>query len=226
MATPTVYVICDKNCKFEGMTKEQILTAITQAVNNGSIGNIDTGFITTVKTITGTPLKFFVGEQSEYEALTESDRKNLFAIITNDATKYGLLKALEETQTELEELQDKSYSLKSSIALTVPSSNSSSLAAASVTLENGKTYIVEMIRNGANMACVFLLHIPQNSSDRTFSTVGYYHSGLSGGDVRLKYDMNAKKIYLYKRPDDTNTWVNYTDGSSSKTFTLNFREMY
>ena len=95
MATPTVFVICNSNCKYEGMTKEQILTAIMQAVNEGTIGDIDTGFITTVKTITGNPLRFFVGEQSEYDCLSDHQKENLFAIITNDTTKDELLDALE-----------------------------------------------------------------------------------------------------------------------------------
>lgn len=102
--TPTVYVICDQNCKFEGMTKEQIFTAITQAVEGGEIKDVDTGFITTIKTINGTPLKFFVGEQAEYFALTPEERENLFAIITNDTTKEGLFSAVEALQTNYSEL--------------------------------------------------------------------------------------------------------------------------
>ena len=98
MTTPTVYVICDQNCKFEGMTKEQILTAIAQAVESGEIRDVDTGFVTTIRTITGTPLKFFVGEQAVHDALTEEQKKNLFAIITNDTTKEGLLAAIAELQ--------------------------------------------------------------------------------------------------------------------------------
>lgn len=94
MATPTVYVICDQNCKFESMTKEQILTAIMQAVNEGKIGDINGGFITTVKTINGAPLRFFVGEQAEYDALPDYDKINLFAIITNDITKENLFDAI------------------------------------------------------------------------------------------------------------------------------------
>lgn len=106
MATPTVYVICDQNCKFEGMTKEQILTAIMQAVNEGTIGDIDAGFVTTIKTINGLPLKFFVGEQSAYDALTDEEKNNLFAVITNDTTKAGIIEAIKTLQTELKELRE------------------------------------------------------------------------------------------------------------------------
>lgn len=104
MSTPTVYVICDANCKFEGMTKEQIYAAIVQAVNEGTIGNIDTGFITTVKTVNGLPLRFFVGDQAEYKALSDENKENLFAIITNDTSKEGILKAIEELQKDYGEM--------------------------------------------------------------------------------------------------------------------------
>jgi hypothetical protein len=106
MATPTVYVICDNNCRYEGMTREQILTAIIQAVNNGSIGNIDTGFITTIKTINDKPLKFFVGTQAEYEALTPAQTENLFALITNDTSREGFNTTLEQLLKDVEEAQE------------------------------------------------------------------------------------------------------------------------
>ena len=104
--TPKVYVICDKNCKFEGMTKEQIYTAILQAVNEGTIGDIDAGFVTTIKTINGRALKFFVGEQAEYDALTEEEKTDLFAIITNDTTKEGILTALETLAQNVSNILD------------------------------------------------------------------------------------------------------------------------
>ena len=91
------YVLCGSNCKFESMTKEQILTAITQAVNGGTIGDIDTGFVTTIKTITGQPLRFFVGTQAMYDGLSDDQKTNLFAIITNDTEK----EAIQETLTKL-----------------------------------------------------------------------------------------------------------------------------
>lgn len=96
MATPKVYVLCDQNCKYEGMTKEQILTAIMQAVSEGTISNIDAGFVSSIKTINGETLRFFVGTQAEYDALSETDKNGLFAIITNDTTKEFIIDKLEE----------------------------------------------------------------------------------------------------------------------------------
>lgn len=105
MNTPTVYVICDQNCKFEGLTKEQIFTAITQAVSDGTIGDIDTGFVQTIKTVNGKGLKFFVGTQSEYDTLSDADKVDLFALITNDTTREGLLGAIETLQNDVAELK-------------------------------------------------------------------------------------------------------------------------
>lgn len=104
--TPTVYVFCNNNCKYEGLTKEQILTAITQAINEGTIGDIDTGFVTTIKTINGSPLKFFVGTQDEYEALTDEQREGLYAIITNDPTAENLANALVALERELDSYKE------------------------------------------------------------------------------------------------------------------------
>lgn len=103
MATPIVYVICDQNCKFESMTKEQIYAAIAQAINDGTFGDVDTGFVQTIKTINGKPLRFFVGAQYEYDALSDDDKQDLFAIITNDATKEGLRNAIETLLNDFEE---------------------------------------------------------------------------------------------------------------------------
>jgi len=75
------YCYCENNCKYETLDKEEILAAIAQAVESGTVGECDTGFITTIKTINGQPLKFFVGTQAEYAALSDEQKQNLFAII-------------------------------------------------------------------------------------------------------------------------------------------------
>lgn len=100
--TPKVYVLCDNNCKYESLTKEQIYTAIVQALENGTIEDVNTGFVQTIKTINNIPLKFFVGSQASYDALKDEQKENLFAIISDDTSKENLIKKLEELQTEYE----------------------------------------------------------------------------------------------------------------------------
>jgi hypothetical protein len=51
-------------------------------VKNGSRG--PAGYLGTIETIDGQPLHFFVGTKAQYEALTENQKTNLFAIFTDD----------------------------------------------------------------------------------------------------------------------------------------------
>ena len=72
MSERKYYCLCDSNCKFETMTKEQIIAAITQAMETGSVGNVDTGFVTKIKEMNrGEPLTFWVGTTAQYNALPE-----------------------------------------------------------------------------------------------------------------------------------------------------------
>lgn len=177
MSTPTVYVICDQNCKFEGMTKEQILTAIAQAVASGEIKDVDTGFVTTIKTITGTPLKFFVGEQATYDALSEEEKRNLFAIITNDTTKEGILTALDNLRTDLDQVVDNFEWYMQAIASgEIAANKANSLVCEknvieleenssvfSFNFELGYHYIIDVkLKNGAS--CVIVANTYENNS--------------------------------------------------------------
>lgn len=90
MSDRKYYVICENNCKFESMTKEQIYTAIEQAVTTGTITNVDTGFVSRIKEKNkGAKLAFWVGSNAEYNALTEKDN-NCFYILTDDPTAETL----------------------------------------------------------------------------------------------------------------------------------------
>lgn len=106
MSERNYWVLCDDNCRFPAMTKEQILAAIAQAVESGEIHDVDTGFVQTIKTINGVPLRFFVGQQSEYELLSDEEKENLFAIITNDTAKESIELAIKQVQDEMKTLND------------------------------------------------------------------------------------------------------------------------
>lgn len=105
--TPKVYAVCGKNCFYETLTREQILTAIAQAVETGEIGDIDAGFVQTIKTINGVPLKFFVGTQSLYDTLSEEDKQNLFALITDDTSSEELMEYLNGLAGRVSDLETK-----------------------------------------------------------------------------------------------------------------------
>ena len=58
-----------------------------------SLGNIS---YNSIQTINGTTLKFFVGNQATYNALSDEQRQDLFAIITDDNSKEEIYTAIEE----------------------------------------------------------------------------------------------------------------------------------
>ena len=225
-ATPKVYVICDQNCKFEGMTKEQILTAIAQAVETGTIGDLDTGFITTIKTINGTPLKFFVGEQAAYDALTEEEKNNLFAIITNDTTKEGLLTDIEQLKTTVKMLADwKAGVLAQKTITTVNIQNEISplYAADNVQLDAGKAYIINYVC-ADEYGGVTLVLFYSTSGEKVYSTIGRATRNsdmLKNNEYQIEYDGKTKRLQPYRRNlNVSNGW-----SEAQTTATLYIREI-
>lgn len=86
------YVVSDDKCFYEGMTKEQILAAITQAIETHEIHDVDTGFVTTLKEGNkNSALSFWVGTTAEYNAI-DPKVENCLYILTDD--------------TELEDLEE------------------------------------------------------------------------------------------------------------------------
>ena len=90
------YCFCGSNCKYETMTKEQILAAIAQAVATGSVGDVDTGFVSTIKEKNGgRGVTFWVGTQAQYNALA-SKEENCMYILTDDTTSTDLLRTVNQ----------------------------------------------------------------------------------------------------------------------------------
>lgn len=85
MPTPTVYVISNTNCKYEGMTKEQIIEAIAEATGNTPTG-IDDAFITKIKeqNANGT-VKLWIGTTAQFNAITTKDDDTLYLLTDDDS---------------------------------------------------------------------------------------------------------------------------------------------
>lgn len=103
MANETKYYVrCEMGCKHEAMSKEQTLTAITQAVETGEIKDVDTGFVTKIKEQNaGAALTFWVGTQAQYNAITEK-AQNCFYVITDDTTKADVDAAIIDLEKQIE----------------------------------------------------------------------------------------------------------------------------
>lgn len=110
------YVIGEGNNLYEGMTKEEILAAITQAVSTHAISDVDTGFVTTIKEKNkNNPLSLWVGTEAEFNAIEEKDQNCLY-IKTDDSTLEAIGEELEridgtvtENSTALQELINDFY---------------------------------------------------------------------------------------------------------------------
>lgn len=94
------YVFCEDNCKFESMTKEQIITAIAEATGH-TPEDIDAAFITKIKEQNrNKPLKFWIGTQAEYNALEEID-PNCFYIFSDSDELSDIEQLARDTATEI-----------------------------------------------------------------------------------------------------------------------------
>lgn len=93
-----VYALDDGQNKWATLTKEQILTAITQAITEGKISNVDAGFITRIQEMNRKrPVHLWVGSVAEYEALETKDFDTIY-IFNNDSTIPDLVNDLNETK--------------------------------------------------------------------------------------------------------------------------------
>lgn len=168
MSDRKYYVICEQGCRFESMTKEQILAAITQAVEEGKIGDIDTGFVSKVKTINERTLRFFCGTQSEYDALSEDDKKNTLAVITNETlvddivaeikrqlSSGGISVEYAETAGSLNANEIQIAEIKGNASLLMQGNGVQALTA-------GRTYIITIRSNDSSAYNVWVLYIPKD----------------------------------------------------------------
>lgn len=102
------YVLCGDNCKFEGMTKEQILTAVEQAISTGEIKDVNSGFITTIKEQNRNDgLKFWVGTTAQYNAIAEKQDDTLY-LLTDETILTDIEKLCEETNVICKEVSQQS----------------------------------------------------------------------------------------------------------------------
>lgn len=116
MSETAYYVLDNKDCKHESMTKEQIYTAIEQAVKTGEITNYDTGFITKIKEQnTGKCLTFWIGTSAEYNALTSKSEDMLY-ILTDECTLADVIIKINELDSNLTTFMENTNSVQDELA--------------------------------------------------------------------------------------------------------------
>ena len=110
------YCFCGSNCKYETLTKEQILTAITQAASGEAVIDPDAGVLTKVKeTNSGGYVTFWVGTQAEYNVI-ETKQKNCLYIITDDTTKHDIERTAADLQQRCEKVDEACAAVTKAVA--------------------------------------------------------------------------------------------------------------
>ena len=84
------YVLCDDNCRHESMTKEQILSAIQSAIENGGVQGADEVAFSKFKEICkGSTKQIWVGTEAELNVLEIPPVTTVSAVrIGNDGVLY------------------------------------------------------------------------------------------------------------------------------------------
>lgn len=100
------YCFCGSNCKYETLTKEQILAVIEQAAAGELTFDTSAAFITKVKEQnSGGYITFWVGTQAQYNALQTKD-PNCFYLITDSTKDADVAAAIAAKQNALDWVTD------------------------------------------------------------------------------------------------------------------------
>ena len=109
MSEPKFYVMGEDKCLYEGLTKEQILAAITEAVETHEISDVDTGFVTKLKEYNrNAQVTYWVGKQAEYNALANNNAivGGRLYFITDDNFETNLSDALGEIRDKFDTINE------------------------------------------------------------------------------------------------------------------------
>ena len=90
MSEKTYYCICDDDCKYTTMTAEQIITAIEQAVQTGSVSDPDGAVISKIKEINAdSAVQIWKGTEAQFNALYPAPTVgNTFIRVGTDGVLY------------------------------------------------------------------------------------------------------------------------------------------
>ena len=69
------YVLCDDDCRYEGMTKEEILAAIEQALEQGYVSDPDGAVFSKIKELrAGDAVQIWLGTEAEFNAISPAPK--------------------------------------------------------------------------------------------------------------------------------------------------------
>lgn len=96
------YVICNNNCKYEALDKEETLSAIQQAIESGGVQGVDPTepFITKIKDKnTGVAVGLWIGTEKQFNAITTKEDNTVYIYPTDFEVNVNQM--LEQLRAEL-----------------------------------------------------------------------------------------------------------------------------
>lgn len=106
MSEMSYYVLDENDCKHISLTKEQIYAAITEAIETGTITDVDTGFVTKIKEMNADKLlSFWIGSSAQYNTLTAKDPNTLY-ILTDESTLGDAMEKVDTLESNVAALNE------------------------------------------------------------------------------------------------------------------------
>ena len=106
---PTIYVHDENHNRYEGMTREQIINAIVQAVEQGEIIDLDDGFITKIKEQNGNNnIQIWIGTSAQFSALQTKNANTLYILSDDDSADDWdqIAEAVEDLADEITKIKN------------------------------------------------------------------------------------------------------------------------
>lgn len=197
-------------------------------VKNGAKGERgETGYVGSIETVQGDILHFFVGTKEEYEALTEAQKENLFAIISDDTSKDTIMSAFEDIKNDYVKTGGSPLTMTAdpSASWSTAVSNAYSASNRDQRLKPNTTYAVKIFKGNVlvNSGVIVTPTIEDSSSSSVFYQfiLGESDNWTTGGvilsQITLKrdFDTDATKV----------AWSILVNGEPSDTYTASFRKV-
>lgn len=195
------YVLCDDDCRYEGMTREEILTAIEQALEQGFVSDPDSAVFSKVKEIrANATAQIWVGTEAQFNALSPAPTVNRSVVrMGADGVLYL---CTDDTTLEDSNHEHTADQVSGIVDLIYPI---------------GSIY---MSVNNVNPANIFPGTVWEQIKDKFLLSAGdTYEGGAEGGEAEHKLttdEMPSHKHYAYRYDGaDTSSWAFLTQKRSN-----------
>lgn len=185
MSERKYYCFCGSNCKYETMTKEQILATIAQAAADGLVVEVEDALVTKVKERNkGGYATFWIGTKAEYNALGDEIKKECFCLITDDTREEDMAAAISRLLENAESVE-------------------SALNDIDYEIEDIHDIFSEVRQNFDNI----------NETLKTKSNVGHKHDGTYSMGMVCRFETGAISRVEYTAPAEPVKFYNVTMGN-------------